>query len=171
MKSKPTGTLSSRSNAAHTYSEDELLSFAKEWVAEFRGKKIRAPRILFDGEMGAGKSTLARAFLDAFGVEREAEGSPTFAIAHEYRTDQGQRILHADGYRLKSEAELEATGLLEVLWDSEVIVLFEWLELFSETRQALQESDLFTLWIKIERIAGSPHLRRIRVSTSGGHRP
>ena len=92
--------------------------------------------------MGAGKSTSARRLLDALAISREAEGSPTFAIAHEYRSRDGLRIVHADGYRLSSERELEATGLLEPLWDPEVLCLFEWLDSFPETQRALEKSDL-----------------------------
>lgn len=92
--------------------------------------------------MGAGKSTTARRLLDALAISREAEGSPTFAIAHEYRTADGLRVIHADGYRLRSEAELEATGLLEPLWEAGALCLFEWMDSFPGVREALSRSEL-----------------------------
>ncbi len=58
-------------------------------------------------------------------------------------------MIHADGYRLKNEAELEATGLLEALWNPESIVLFEWLELFPETEGALKKAEFPSLWIEL----------------------
>jgi tRNA A37 threonylcarbamoyladenosine biosynthesis protein TsaE len=122
--------------------------------------------------MGAGKSTFAR----AFGVDRAAEGSPTFAIAHEYQSRGGERVIHADGYRLKSDAELEETGLLESLWDPEILVLFEWMDLFPETMESLRNSELPLLEIRLDFIAGeksaSVHdlsqLRRVTIESGNG---
>lgn len=136
--------LSSRSNAERICSERELTAYTKEIADEIRerGGKNGYPRFLLRGPMGAGKSTFARAFLEAFGVDRAAEGSPTFAIAHEYESLDGVRILHADGYRLRGDEELEQTGLLETLWDPSTLVLFEWMELFPQTEAALRASTL-----------------------------
>jgi tRNA threonylcarbamoyl adenosine modification protein YjeE len=131
-----------------TCSEPELRAVAAELVEEIRAKtRGGRPRVILRGELGAGKSTFARAMLEAFGVRREAEGSPTFAIAHEYTSGEGLHVVHADGYRLKSEAELESTGLLETIWDPEAVVIFEWLSLFPETEAALRKSPLPTLWL------------------------
>lgn len=112
--------------------------------------------------MGAGKSTLARALIDALGVDRAAEGSPTFAIAHEYVSRRGIRILHADGYRLKSEVELESTGLLEPLWDPDTLVLFEWLDLFPVTEEKLFKSGLPIIQITLS--IHSENLRKVVLS-------
>lgn len=133
-----------------TYSEAEFATFAAELVDEMRKKSAKGrPRLILAGPLGAGKSTLARAVLAALGVRREAEGSPTFALAHEYVSSEGRRVVHADGYRLKSEEDLEVTGLLETLWDGEAFVLFEWLDLFPETMAALKKSDLPAIWIRL----------------------
>lgn len=134
------------------YSEEELLLQAEEWASSFLASKV-LPRILLLGEMGTGKSTLARALLEALGVDRAAEGSPTFAIAHEYRSG-GVRVIHADGYRLKSEEELEETGLIESLWDPEALVIFEWLDLFPETQAALLTSGMPVYQIHLNFLTG-----------------
>jgi len=124
--------------------------------------------VILLGALGAGKSTFARAMLDAFGTRREAEGSPTFAIAHEYVSTDGIRIVHADGYRLKSEAELEATGLLETLWDPEAVVLFEWMDLFPETADALARSELPCLTVRLAIVRGDGGTeRRIEFERTG----
>lgn len=127
-------------------------------------EKAALPRIALIGPMGAGKSTTARRLLDALAISREAEGSPTFAIAHEYRTSKGLRVLHADGYRLRSETELEATGLLEPLWEPSVLCLFEWMDSFPGVRAALARSDLpyweITLGFDAE---GDPDRREVRI--------
>ena len=83
--------------------------------------------------MGAGKSTFARALLDALGLARPPEGSPTFAIAHEYPR-LGTRglgaVVHIDFYRLKSEAEIEDAGIETYYWERDAIVISEWLSLW-----------------------------------------
>jgi tRNA threonylcarbamoyl adenosine modification protein YjeE len=133
-----------------TYSELELSELAKELADEIRlrGKKGR-PRLILEGVMGAGKSTLARLILTHLGVRKETEGSPTFAIAHEYEASDGFRVVHADGYRLKGDSDLEQTGLLDALWDPEVSVLFEWMELFPDTSRAMASGDLPAIWIRL----------------------
>ena len=150
-----------------TFSEAELPALASELVAEIRGKRGSPfARVALSGTLGAGKSTLARHILTAFGIRREAEGSPTFAIAHEYTSGDGVRVIHADGYRLKSEHELEATGLLESLWDPEVVVLFEWLDQFPVTELALRESPLPTLWLSLG-FATNANERTLEVMKTG----
>lgn len=90
--------------------------------------------------MGAGKSTFARALLGALGVDRGGEGSPTFAIAHEYRTPGHGIVLHADFYRLKSEEEIDETGMSAAIWERELLCLIEWSSLFSEFVQQLRRT-------------------------------
>src|SRR4051812_3947202 len=63
-------------------------------------------RVLLEGVMGAGKSTFARALIEALGVRQVPEGSPSFAIAHEYLTDAKLEVIHLDLYRIRSEAEI-----------------------------------------------------------------
>jgi tRNA threonylcarbamoyladenosine biosynthesis protein TsaE len=75
------------------------------------------------GELGAGKSTLARAWLRALGVAG-AIRSPTYTLVERYPLPQGE-ALHLDLYRIGDAAELEFLGLDEaeaVLW------LVEWPE-------------------------------------------
>jgi tRNA threonylcarbamoyl adenosine modification protein YjeE len=140
------------------YSESELLDLGEEM-----GRALRpGDRVLLEGEMGAGKSTFARAILKGFGVSREGEGSPTFPIAHEYSNHSGQKILHVDFYRLKSEAEIEATGLTEAFWDRSLVILSEWTRQFGEFYQAIQDSpDLRTIEVRIE--IENESLRRLKL--------
>lgn len=114
--------------------------------------------------MGAGKTTFARGVLEGLKIPRESEGSPTFPIAHEYETPDGVRVLHADFYRLETESELEVTGLLEALWDPDLIVLSEWLERFEDVTEKLRESaDLRTIHLIFEFDPEDQSRRRIRV--------
>ncbi len=107
-------------------------------LAKDLGRELRAgDRVLLEGPMGAGKSTFARALLEACGCELPPAGSPTFAIAHEYPSPRGT-LIHIDVYRLESPSELESAGVESALWErSETIVLTEWLSKFTEEYQSL----------------------------------
>ena len=93
--------------------------------------------------MGAGKTTFAKALLSSLGVELPAEGSPTFAIAHEYPwriRSKNAEVIHLDLYRLKSETELEEAGIFSYFWEREALVLVEWSSLFPAFQQAILRS-------------------------------
>ena len=64
------------------------------------------------GELGAGKSTLARALLRALGVTGPIK-SPTYALIEQYPVAGGQ-ALHLDLYRIADAAELEFLGLADL---------------------------------------------------------
>ena len=159
-KSKSRITAIFQSSAGRTYSEPELLALAKELGARLEP----GARILLKGELGAGKSTFARGLLLGLQVPRESEGSPTFAIAHEYKTGAGTRVIHADLYRLDgNERELEATGLLEALWDERLILIAEWLDLFPEISEKLTKTRaLTTHTVELCFVDGKSELREIR---------
>ena len=80
--------------------------------------------VAFEGEMGAGKTTLIRALCAELGVGDEVT-SPTFALVNEYRGGREEPIYHFDFYRLDSEAEAARLGLAEY-FDSGYLCLLEW---------------------------------------------
>jgi tRNA threonylcarbamoyladenosine biosynthesis protein TsaE len=79
--------------------------------------------VLLEGELGAGKTVLARGIARGAGA-RGAARSPTFMLVHRY---EGGRvpIVHVDAYRLAGPADLVALGLDEVL-DPAAATIVEW---------------------------------------------
>ncbi|MEX0928244.1 MAG: tRNA (adenosine(37)-N6)-threonylcarbamoyltransferase complex ATPase subunit type 1 TsaE [Balneolales bacterium] len=75
------------------------------------------------GELGAGKTHLAKGIASGFGVDQDEVQSPTFSIINEY---QGSTpVYHFDFYRIKSAAEAVRLGLDEYFY-GQGVCLIEW---------------------------------------------
>jgi tRNA threonylcarbamoyladenosine biosynthesis protein TsaE len=87
--------------------------------------RTRPPRAVvhLEGELGAGKSSLARALLRALGVTGPVR-SPTYTLVERYPLADGE-ALHLDLYRITDPDELEFLAL-DALADDAVLWLVEW---------------------------------------------
>lgn len=101
---------------------DELDAVARRLLAEGRNQSVW----LFEGEMGAGKTTLIKSLCRALGVVSMVQ-SPTFSIINEYTTHEGHSIYHFDCYRLRNAAEALDIGI-EEYFDSGDYCFIEWPE-------------------------------------------
>lgn len=82
------------------------------------------PVWLFQGDMGAGKTTLIKSICKVLGVE-ETVTSPTFAIVNEYLSNRKEVVYHFDFYRINHETEALDIGI-EEYFDSGNFCFVEW---------------------------------------------
>ena len=112
--------------------------------------------VLLHGDLGAGKTTLAKGSAAALGVG-DVVSSPSFSLVNEYDTKLAvavSRLFHLDLYRLRSEDDLASIGFDDLTASADGVVLVEWPE-----RAATVLPERFLL-IEIETV-GSGH-RRLR---------
>jgi len=79
----------------------------------------------FSGPLGAGKTTLIRQMLRAFGV-KDLIQSPTFTYMNVYENAQGQFFYHFDLYRIESLEQFIAAGFDEFLYQPDSWAFIEW---------------------------------------------
>ena len=89
--------------------------------------------VLLTGNLGAGKTTLAKGIVSGLeAAPAEEVSSPTFTLIHEYGNG---RVYHVDLYRLEEPRELATLGLDE-LFERDALVLIEWGERFPQLMPA-----------------------------------
>jgi tRNA threonylcarbamoyladenosine biosynthesis protein TsaE len=103
------------------FSLEEINSVAKKIISEKPNKVI-----LFNGNMGVGKTTLIKALAAELGVSK-ATSSPTFSLVNEYQANDNQIVYHFDVYRLNSESEALDMGIDEYLYSGHWCFI-EWAE-------------------------------------------
>lgn len=104
-----------------TFSLNEINLVAQK-IINVNPQKI----ILFNGEMGAGKTTLIKSLCKELQVVGNIS-SPTFSLVNEYQTTTNQLVYHFDFYRLKEQSEALDIGVDEYLYSGNWCFI-EWAE-------------------------------------------
>ncbi len=113
-----------KSQIFHTDSEEETIALGEKLAADLPAQAV----ILLIGQLGAGKTTLAKGIVKGLGAAKpEDVSSPTFTLIHEYSPS----VYHIDLYRLDIAAQVATLGLDEI-FDRRAVVLIEWGERFPE---------------------------------------
>jgi tRNA threonylcarbamoyladenosine biosynthesis protein TsaE len=93
-------------------------------LAAIFAKWADPPLVIFlQGDLGAGKTTFARAFIQALGYEGYVK-SPSYGLLESYQAG-GKNILHLDLYRIEDPEELDFLALRD-LYDERTMLLVEW---------------------------------------------
>jgi tRNA threonylcarbamoyladenosine biosynthesis protein TsaE len=126
------------------------------------GREAGAPLFLaLRGELGAGKSVLARAVARGAGVAVPMP-SPTFNLLYRYEAARGTSVVHLDLYRLQRPEDVWELGWRE-LGAAEEIVLVEW----PERAEPLLPADRWD----VELSDAGVGLRRVVLARHGGAPP
>jgi tRNA threonylcarbamoyladenosine biosynthesis protein TsaE len=137
-----------RANEVKTYSEEETIELGRQIAGDLPRRAV----VLLIGNLGAGKTTLAKGILSGLGVaELDDVTSPTFTLIHEYGSG---RAFHIDLYRLDTREQVATLGLDEI-FDRDAVVLIEWGERFPELlpRERIE--------IRLNTVEGKPEAREI----------
>jgi tRNA threonylcarbamoyladenosine biosynthesis protein TsaE len=145
-----------RAGGASALTERELA----EW-GERLGRQIVPPLVItLDGDLGAGKTTLAKAICAGYGVAEEVT-SPTFALVHVYDAPRSA-VYHVDLYRLESPRDLQNIG-----WDdlvqADALLIIEWPERAGELLPATHVP------IQLRHIERDPGRRMLYAGGHVGH--
>lgn len=106
-----------------THSEEETIELGRRIARSLPRRGV----VLLIGNLGAGKTTLAKGIISGLhAAPPEEVSSPTFTLIHEY--GEG-RIYHIDLYRLDRPEQVATLGLEEI-FDRDAVVLIEWGERF-----------------------------------------
>jgi tRNA threonylcarbamoyladenosine biosynthesis protein TsaE len=125
-----------------TNSAEETIARGRELAASMQPPLL----VLLSGELGAGKTTLAKGIISGLGAALEEDvTSPTFTLVHVFQgTAHGAaklqpaspdiptaspKVYHADLYRIENFPDLESLGLEDALSESAILIV-EWSEKF-----------------------------------------
>lgn len=121
------------------------LEETKEIAANFAKSLNKSTVVLFDAEMGAGKTSFTQGFGKGLGVKRIIN-SPTFNLVKIY---QGERFTlnHLDCYRLENIKTDNGLSLIDFITDPNAITLIEWPQYLYDDLKLIKNHYLVTIRI------------------------
>ena len=129
MSDSPSGVVPPLAGHGHLALDEVELT---AWGERF-GRAASAPLVVgLTGELGAGKTTLARAICRGYGVTDDVT-SPTFTLVHRYAAPRSP-VYHVDLYRLRGPQDLTNIGWDDMLAE-DALVLIEWGEKFKSIQK------------------------------------
>ncbi len=109
-----------------TQSDEETVALGRELAQFLPGHGV----VLLIGDLGAGKTTLAKGIVEGRGAASANDvSSPTFTLIHEY--GEPVSVYHVDLYRLDTAEQAGRLGLEDLL-ERPALVLIEWGDRFPE---------------------------------------
>ncbi|MEM1054600.1 MAG: tRNA (adenosine(37)-N6)-threonylcarbamoyltransferase complex ATPase subunit type 1 TsaE [Bacteroidota bacterium] len=106
-----------------TASVDETLDLGEALAAHLQPGDV----VALSGDLGSGKTHLAKGLVRGLGGDAEAVTSPTFVLVQEH-AEANPPVRHLDLYRLDTDHDFDGIGLNEMLDDPDHITLVEWPE-------------------------------------------
>jgi tRNA threonylcarbamoyladenosine biosynthesis protein TsaE len=117
-----------------TSSEEQTIELGQKIALEL----TRPCLVLLIGNLGAGKTTLAKGIVSGLGVTTIDEvSSPTYTVIHEY----GDNVYHIDLYRLETPAQVTQLGLDE-MFDRGAVMLVEWGEAYRDVLPTTKATEI-----------------------------
>lgn len=117
--------------------ENAMLAFAQKLAQAIRQVSSENALVFYlNGDLGAGKTTLSRGIVQAFGHQGNVK-SPTYTLVEEYHLAE-KHIYHFDLYRLSDPEELEFMGIRDY-FSPNSLCLIEWAE---KGEGLLEQADL-----------------------------
>jgi tRNA threonylcarbamoyladenosine biosynthesis protein TsaE len=113
-----------RASSFVTHSPEETVELGRRLAAQLTPPVL----VVLLGDLGAGKTTLAKGLVAGLGAASEEEvTSPTFTLIHEYGSCKpgSAKVYHVDLYRIENARELETLDLDDLLADRAVVIV-EW---------------------------------------------
>ena len=103
---------------------EETCELGKKFAKKIKSGDI----ILLYGDLGSGKTTFVKGFLEAFNYAYDVT-SPTFSLINEYEADK--KVVHIDCYREKNVNRWINLGIVDYFNDSSIVVI-EWPEILND---------------------------------------
>ncbi len=132
-----------------------------EQIGTRLGSLLQASDVLcLSGELGAGKTALARGVVAGWGALEPAT-SPTFVLIHEHqRARDAMRLQHIDAYRLERLEDAALLGLEDIFANGSAVII-EW----AERVQQLLPAD--HMWIDLDFVADDEQARQLTFAAHG----
>lgn len=125
-----------------TNSFEETRQLGRNFASEISDTQV----VALHGDLGSGKTTFVQGFAEGLGITKKII-SPTFIIMRTYELKDHQTkkfFYHVDLYRIESIHDVEGLGLIEIMNDSDNIVVIEWPEKIEESLPHDRKDVFFT---------------------------